>query len=475
MKKADMPRSMRLWMLGMLFFANPIVSTFDVLPDLVGAILCLRALSGFRYISPYFAAAVRSMRVYFIVSLIKPLFSVLSLIIYVKYPHQTTIFPLFSFAFTVVEWIALFPSFFAFFRAAQLTDDRCGPFPSGFADRIPALSRLTVAFFAIRGLCAFLPDFLFLSDDGAGESLSHLFPLCAFCALIPVLIFAYMFYVSMRDFQLRFFGNKQVMALFDGMLATAAPRMQTMKRLTGLCLGWALVVATAAFTADLPINALNVLPDVMVPLCFLGMLYLWKDTCPPPSMQTKIALGAAALLGLAADIAYKLFFTSYAYADLYYLERQWEAMPRYTVVFIIFALKCCADIYLLLQMKTPLRRMANRPSCHDVDQSPIHRQRDRRLKALRKIVSVFVISGIVCIALELVYMICNFFPIPYEASDEHVASGQKILPIFDFLRPVLFGICLARFLYILWGYYRLTENIQAETAGIKPEDTTLCP
>ncbi len=474
-KKTDRPRSMGLWMPGILFLANPIVSTFDVLPDFVGAILCLRALSGFRYISPYFAAAVRSLRIYLGVSLMKPLFSILSLVIYFNYPHQTTIFPLFSFSFTVVEWIVLFPAFFAFFRAAQLTEERCGPFASGFAGRIPALSRLTVLFFVVRGLCAFLPDFLFLSDDGAGESLSHLFPLFALLALIPALIFAYLFYTSMREFQKGFFGHKEVSSLFEGMLDAAAPRMATMRRISSLCLGWALVAAAALLTADLPINAVNILPDMLIPLCYFALLYLWRDHCPTPTMPIKLAILASFVLGLCADGAYTLFFSTHSYADLYYLEPRMEALPRYTAVFVIFALKCAADVFLLLQMKAPLMQMAMRPSCHDVDSSPIHRQRDRRLKKLRTIITVFVLSGIICAGLELLYMICNFFPTAYAASGEHVTGGQKILPLFDFLSPVLFAVNFARFLYMLWGYGRLTEDIQAEAHGIKPEDTTLCP
>ncbi len=445
------------FMLGILFLCNPIVSTVDVLPDLVGALFILRALGGFRYLSAYFASAVRSFSFYAVLSFLKLPATALLFFLVNKYPTQTTLFPLFSFTFTILEFLLLFPAFFNLLHGMEQLEARRGPFPSRFFSYIPRLYKITVAFFLVRGILAFLPDLLFLTDDAASSSWTSLYPFAAFFSILPVLVITYLWYTAMKEYKNAFFTDTAVdECIMDG-LSHAKKKMAIEKRARKISFGWLLVALSALFMVDLRLNAIDVLSDCFMPLCLLAAIFFLKDT-PSLSRRAFIFGGCSFLFSVLADIGYALFFQSFSMRDLYHVP---HVETAYLFVMLVFLVKLVFDTLFFLSIRRPLTDIALSSDDIYFEKSVIHRQADKQKAAHHRVISVFTFSFFAVLLMEAITIVSNYFPVRYEADANLIASGEVVLPALDFIYPLFFILALVRFLYMLFARARFTDNARA--------------
>ena len=447
----------RLMLLGTVFLVNPHVGCVDLLPDFIGALSYLLALRNCQYVSRRFASAIRRFRLYFVLTLLKVPFTVLLFFLTSRFPTETTLFPLFSFSFSLLEWLLIFPAFFELLRGFELLDERRGPFPSCYIEAIPSLSKLAFLFFLVRGLFSFIPDLLYLTDDAAGLSLTSWYPLAAFVSVLPVLVVAYLFYTAMRNFQNTLSRDAQLKGCFLDAFGKANARIASDRDASVKKLGWLFFTLSALFVLDLSVHSWDVLPDFLTPFCLALAFLLLRKKETRVKKTICIALVFSSLFGLTAELAYGLYFCSYDLRALYYLP---EAESAYIVVLVLFFLKLAADLSFLWLLKKPLYSAVEGAEDVLFDDAEIHRQEEKNRLARRKIASAFWMSGMLCSVLEAVCVLCNFFPVRYQADIDLITSGETVLPALDFLRPFFFLAALIRFVYTLWAYTRLTDHFR---------------
>ena len=129
---------------------------------------------------------------------------------------------------------------------------------------------------------------------------------------------------------------------------------------------------------------------------------------------------------------------------------------------LVFAVKILFELLLLRALWKPLLHMAVEETGSYVENSPIRRQEEKNRRSLKRIVSIFCLSGAVGALLEFVNMLCSLFPIAYPANKNHVSGGEVVLPALDFLSTLLTALMLLRFAYMIFSYWRIMEETSAK-------------
>lgn len=141
-----------------VFWFNPLVSNIDILPDLVGYLLVLKAFYKASYVYECASELCQSAKKMCIISGVKifTIFMVSSL--------DITMSLLFSFCFGAIELIFGIPFFVKLFETIIYVV----PAENGYAHtREPKIKRFTIIAFIVRLVLAVLPDLTALSLDGA--------------------------------------------------------------------------------------------------------------------------------------------------------------------------------------------------------------------------------------------------------------------------------------------------------------------
>ena len=93
--------------LAALFFANPHVSAIDVLPDFVGVLLLFYIFAPFVHLSPYMQDMQKGLKKAAVYTFLRIGSTALLIFLFIKYPSQTTLFPVFSLSFLILDCILL--------------------------------------------------------------------------------------------------------------------------------------------------------------------------------------------------------------------------------------------------------------------------------------------------------------------------------------------------------------------------------
>lgn len=450
------------FMLAFLLLLNPHIGGFDILPDFIGAFFLWRSVRPLRYVAHYFDRARHYFLLYFFVSCARVPASALILFLTARYPAQTTLYPLFSLSFGIIDMLCLLPAILNYVRAYTFFAERRGPF--AYAEKLPSLTKLMTVFFLLRTLLGFLPDLVFLSDDAAGTSYTGFYPLLVLLSFLPCLISAYMLYMRMKETVTLLSCEEVARAAFAEREPHEARALRE-RKIFLLSFAWLSLALSALFYIDFHSHGMDLLSDILTPVCLLVSLYLFGKFLTLRDGDRRTLIGkkpmmlclASLVLSLAADLAYGLFFGTYDLRDVYY-DQTAEALCA--VVVSVVAVKAILDVLTLLSIRPLLRSMALEEAGAYVEESAIHRVRDKNKRELSRIVTVFTFSGIALAVTETLTVLCNLFPIRYDASDKYVAGGETVLPALDFLRLVFFVVALLRFCYMLWGWGRLSDEVK---------------
>ena len=147
---------------GMIFFLNPGISIFDLLPDFIGALLFLRVLDRLTPISPSSEEACSYFRNLVKTSLLRiavlPVFAVVG-------RDETTFYLIFTMVFACLEGYFLWRGLMTAFTAFGYLSIRTGGTALG---KTGFLSVQTTLFVLLRTICNIVPDLAYLSVGEEG-------------------------------------------------------------------------------------------------------------------------------------------------------------------------------------------------------------------------------------------------------------------------------------------------------------------
>lgn len=442
-----------------LFFANPHISAIDVLPDFAGVLMLIYIFAPLAHLSAHMQTALRSLKKAAVYTFLRIPATALLLFLFIKYPIQTTLFPVFSLSFLILDCILVIPSFVHLCHALANCDEEYSLFGKGFSSSLASFSRQCPFILALRGFLPFLPDLLLITDDAAGKSLVGFYPFAVVFALLPSLILAYLFFVSLRAVKPYLISSSDQL---DRLVQPHKELIAREKNVSLIRFGWLSILLFALCQADIHLNAVDFAPDALAPV-FLLVAFFFFERSGALSRESlkKPAIYALILIvpSLASDVAHALFFSAYDWRDIYYSA---EAEKLYILVLAIFTVKIIIDILLLRALYRPLLHMATEETGNYIENSPIRRQEEKNRRSLSLIVSVFCISGVVGALLEFTDMLCSLFPIAYPADKNHVSGGEVVLPALDFLSTLLTALMLLRFAYMIFSYWRIMEETRAK-------------
>ncbi len=148
----------RHFILASIFLFNPIISVFDIFPDVLGYFLIMKAFSKASYV---YDNADETRQLFKTMSLI----SIFKLICLIILPFtDSTMALVFSFTFAIIEFIFGISAFRRMFDTVSYIYLRLGEDVS--VPKCEKLKRFTIAFFVVRIACSTIPDLfaLFLSN-----------------------------------------------------------------------------------------------------------------------------------------------------------------------------------------------------------------------------------------------------------------------------------------------------------------------
>lgn len=460
MQEKNTKKRLSLLPLATIFFANPHISAIDLLPDFVGVLLLIYIFSPLAHSSPSMQDALKRFRAALFYTLLRIPATAMLLFLFIKYPSQTTLFPLFSLSYLILDCIFVIPPFLHLCRAFTNYDEEYGFFNKGFSTALASFSRQMPFIFVLRGFLPLLPDLLLLTDDGAGTSLVGFYPIAAIFAFLPSLILTYLFYTSFRGMT-----NPYLFDAADSLDELVLPHRSLIlreRKVATIRFGWIAILLFAFCAADLHFGGIDFAPDALAPFFALLALFFFersgalsREKLKKPYLYALIAL----IPSLASDIAHALFFRTYDWRDIYHSAK---VERLYIIVLAIFTVKIVIDLLLLFSLYRPLTHMATEETGNYIENSPIRRQQEKNRRSLARIVLIFCVTGAVGAFLEFVNMLCSLFPVSYTADRTHVAGGEIVLPALDFLSVLLAALMLLRFAYMIFGYSRIIEETCAK-------------
>ena len=251
--------------IGLVFFFNPNFYMFDILPDFVGAVLIMTALSAFVYFDGNFETAHKSAKYLLWFSILKT-----ALCMWCMGGHRDYIMP-FTFIFAVLETIFMISMFRSLYLGAEYTLMRSG------SDRTPKAvnEAFTMSFiFTIASrLLEFIPQIADIAAQDAELDLSHkasfkmpmaqlkmyLLGACLVCGVILGIIYLVMTAKAWIGLACDQKYNSFVKEKYENFLKEEREVFVTRR----LSLAYLLITVSVLFIPDFYVDAVNLIPSVV--------------------------------------------------------------------------------------------------------------------------------------------------------------------------------------------------------------------
>ena len=345
-----------LLVLGFIFFANPNISVFDILPDCIGCLFIIAAIFKLSDMSDEMAEARRAFHVLFWID-----FSKLPAIILILWTTgtsvgQETMWLLFAFCYAVAEIIfgirafrALFDglAYFGtrknggdfilikFIRAEKTVKD--GKTVPAKYRRLESYLSLTTAFWIAKEVLCTLPEFALLSSHDSlgyvtaeGLAIYNFRPLFIALGAIISLVFGTSWLVKMCGYTKHLAKHKDFFAtLFEEYKETVKSHrgIFAMRRTHIFSV---LASAAAIFSVDFYLDEINVLPD------FLAAILLFIAACIIANQigGAKWLKISSVIYFVSASFTYAsmiAFTNEYPYSAVHKIERAREFYMPYAI------------------------------------------------------------------------------------------------------------------------------------------------
>ena len=281
-----------------IFFFNPVVGVIDILPDFIGYIFVLTALSKLRDVSDKFEDAFKHIAIAALISVaqLASLFLSFGVISGGESGYQSS-FMMFSLVITSLEFIFTIRAVRKFFSAMQYVAERHGcmfvcalkPRRNGSKRKPRIVSRndsfmnFTTVFIIIRGLCGTLPQFATQSSHGFDETTFDFSDyLAAFQVLgiLVCLVFSTIWIIRAYAYFGGLFRQKEFIESLKRAYSETVVTVPVRFILRNNSLFVFLFSAAAYFGADLYINdkMTNVIPDALFAIVCIFTLLKLRDT-----------------------------------------------------------------------------------------------------------------------------------------------------------------------------------------------------
>ena len=358
-----------------LFFFNPVVGVIDILPDFLGYIFVLAALSKLRDVSDKFDDAFRLILVAALISVgqLASLFLSFGVLSGGEGGYQSS-FMMFSLIITSLEFIFTIRAVRKLFSALQYVGERfdcsfvCAPKPRGAkskrkprtVSRTDSFMNFTTVFIIVRGLCAALPQFATQSSHGFDETVfdySDFLPVFQILGIMICLVFSIIWII-------------RAYAYFGGLLKQKEFISELKKSYSETVVGFpvrfilrnnslfVLFFSAAAFLGiDFYINdkTVNVIPDALfagiciLTLLLLGEFFSYAKRLKWCSVAVFAAYGA---ISLYKDSLHSSYFSQYTLFSYYRDPSAYKLYNELSTANVFSALLLVASavmIYLLIK------------------------------------------------------------------------------------------------------------------------------
>lgn len=268
--------------IGLVFFFNPNFNMFDILPDFIGAVLIMTALSAFVYFDGNFDAAHKSAKYLMWFSILKTV-----LCIWCIGGHRDYIMP-FTFIFAVLETIFMIAMFRSLYLGAEYTLMRSS------SDRTPKAvnEAFTMSFiFTIASrLLEFIPHIADIAAQDAELDLSHkasfkmpmaqlkmyLLGACLVCGVILGIIYLVMTAKAWVGLAYDKKYNSFLKEKYENFLRDEREVFVTRR----LSFAYLLITVSVLFIPDFYVDAINLIPSVVTVICgFAAAVVINKLMC----------------------------------------------------------------------------------------------------------------------------------------------------------------------------------------------------
>ena len=337
---------------GLIFFCNPNINIVDVVPDCIGCLLIVVALTKLGDLCADIGEAKRAFTTLFWITLSKLPAVILLLWITGKNANEETMWLVFTFCYAVGETVFALRAFSLLFDGLAYLGSRQdgGEFlyvwqtkPTGDTSRrtrskrIENLMRLTSGFLVIKALLYTLPEFCRLSSYDSlgyitpeGLALSGFYSLFVGASVLLGLIIGIVWLCKVLGYVRHIAKHTDFWNdLYRQYETDVLPRtgIFVMRRMHAFC---ALISAAAIFSVDFYLDEVNCLPDfVSAILFFIAACVIAKDA--GGALWLKITSAAYFLASAVTFVTMIGFTNEYPYSAVHKIERAQMLYSRYAI------------------------------------------------------------------------------------------------------------------------------------------------
>ncbi len=319
----------RLLILGTIFLFNPEINILDFLPDFIGVLLILRAVTPLSPLTPTAAEGVVFFKRYAVLSIVQlvaviPMLSVAG--------SDPAFYLVFTFAFALLSLLFIIPAYRSFFsglgylaekNAIQVPRAKIHPF-------------LFSSVFVIKKVLALLPEMVYLYIDDENVYDVALYPLAAYKTGITVITFVaglvlglIWLVLTIRELS-RLRRNAALNAALSSEIAAAVHFLpeQITSTVSSLC---RLMTVSAFLMLSLFIDGIPVFPLFFSSACLFGAVRVASRLCPAREKKKERLTLLSLLVGL-------ISFAAILFFNFRYHETALMLFSRVAASFILPAL-----------------------------------------------------------------------------------------------------------------------------------------
>ena len=404
---------------SMLFLWNPdALAVFDLLPDVIGYILLSLGMSSLSYLNHHFDQSAKYFNRMIALSAARLVF-VLVLFGLVSHFERPTTILLGNFVFGVLELMALLPGYKHMFEGFLYAGSRSGKGKSVYLMRV--ISPLTSIFVIVKAVLGVLPELTVLSQqEGGYASLYDYVNLFRAASMLLGGVIGIVWLVLVLTYFIGILADKPyVRALYDRYMQQIYPNTDLFvaKRYK---LGSFFLLLGVLLTLDLPMENVNVLPDVLSAICLIAGILVLRHyiTSYKPCVLVLCAYGAVSVLDT---------FWQYRYFKLEHYTAQsalkgGEAAIAYVVSIVISVVCAIVFVMAMIGVLSCLKSMIRSHTGYTV--SHVDMQSYGKLNALHK----QLISGLTPVLVMTV--VCAVGSIAYTLTLPFAGKGGEWYTIF---------------------------------------------
>lgn len=445
---------------GILAFAavmlfNPNFGIIDVLPDFIGYICIIYAISKLADTIPQFSDARSAFVKLAVVTFSRyPMWLLVSRITN-TYPDQMSLFTVLTLAYAVLEFVFFLPAFRSLFDGFSYLVERygCDDVAGTSKDTCSSLCQSTVVMLTFKNVMGFLPDLCYLYNHDYTGSVTRfdvnwyiIRPVFVAIASVFALVFGIWWLCRFIPYIRKVSGSSRVASVADECFEREAVALGKKHSFRIVYAALTLIVVGSIFNADLPIDNVDIAPDFVSAVCYAAAIFLIGKRFE----YFKIAIGASVAYLVSSVTAFAVsnsFFSEYEYAAI---EKNLTAYERYNWVKVTAAIDSAVLVWVIAVLTLMLL-------CIVRDHTSFFK---KDLRKIRNLCIGFGAVGAVNALMSAAYAIVMSMTKTVEANDKYVEGGAVVFPVFENFWFVVFAVGIVWIIYSLILVARLKDGVE---------------